>query len=554
MLCNPTSNYLIALAFYSIFPSEFVYCKDNWYSLINNSHVWDQADRNGYIVEKLLSSKFIRIIREFINYEKYKNEINKNNDLIDDDETAKIQNQTKDILQFETNFKHIEKTLNSHQNVILIQTKKFYSDPNFLKYFDHVNKLFSVRNGIIQILKSKAIFRQGEPQDYISLGKSSMIMYDSNLTFENTYVKIFMKWMKKCFVKYNYEKTTVNGKTILKKISKNTDLLDYFLVVCSSFLESGCKDKKLFFFYGPKGNNSKSELIKLFEQTFGNYLCKISQSIFQNGDSGNANPGEFRTKGTLLNIIDEVKEGTVFETDKIKKETGGDSRYKRTLFSEGEDVKQTSKIIVSTNAIPFVKDQDEPTIDRFCILPFYTKWDRYANEDPDVQKMERRYPLISNFSEISKKLPSALLFVLVQYYPRYADYGIYNPPQEVIDVTNEYIIKIDRYWSFVTQFIENGSESDYIKISEVYQNYFKEWYELYYYVKVPNITTFTSCMESKLSKLKNFQVSISSKDGFWKGFKIKKQESSGKHNKNFYNYHQQKREDDNEVSVGTVVN
>jgi len=551
MLCNPTQNNLIALAFYSIFPSEFVFYEKEWFSLMNNSHIWDKGSSQSHDVQKMISSQFIRIISEFIKYEKYKHEIEKNDDTINEQKDEILKNHGINIEQFEHNFEGLKKILNNNQDIITRQLEKFYKEKDFLKNFDHANKIFSVRNGIIQILKSKAIFRSGEPQDYVKADKSSTVEYDPNLTFDSPHVKLFMDWMEKCFVDYTFEEHIRKDGTKKLVEIKNTDLLDYFLVLCSSFLEMGSKDKKLFFFYGPRGNNSKSELIKLFEQTFGNYLCKVPQNIFtEKGNTGGASPEEYRTKNTLLNIIDEVREGTVFLKDKIKKETGGDSRFKRTLFKEGEDVKQTSKIIVSTNAIPIIEDPDEPTIERLCIIPFYTKWDKYAPTDEISKKKERHYERMQDFSIIASKLPPAMLYVFVQYYSRYASYGIDDPPQVVIDVTNEYVTKIDKYWKFISEFIDIGAPTDFINIGELYQKNFKDWYSNFHGRYIPDITNFISSMNPKLEKLRNFETIVNGKDGIWKGFKLKKPLNTSQ--RSFVNNYN-KREDQMEVSSGAII-
>jgi len=518
-LLFPNDKSELAFVFYLIYITDFNYanCIGNgkgWYTLKEGSHLWryEGNTENCILIEKLLSDDFRYFIDEYLVFEESQIRM-----LNENSEDYRIQNEI--YKKKKSNYENILKDkLGSDNGTYTKKIRVRFDDPNFIKYIDSNNKIFSVKNGVIDILRDKAEFRLGDPQDYIT--KTSPIMYNNKLSFKDPLVIDFMDWMDKCFVDYYYNEDK-HGNLTLKY--KDQDLMDYFLVVCSSFLEGGNKDKKIFFFFGPRGHNSKSAVVALLELTFGSYFCKSPESTFMSkgvNNAGNADPSDARTKNTRINCIDETREDSTFEKNEVKKKTGNDSRYTRGLYSDGEDIKQTSKYLVSTNAIPYIKDPDEALIERLCVIPFKSIWSEYADNDINIQRRDRCYKRIFDFNEIIKTYGSACLYVFVQYYSRYAKYGIGNPPPVIIDEINNYVSKIDRYIIFIDLYIDVGTKDDYLLISDAYKH-FKTWYENFYKVKdIPTCDIFSSAMEQKLELL-SFSKRENNKSGCWKGIKLK---------------------------------
>ena len=354
---------------------------------------------------------------------------------------------------------------------LMIEAKEFFGIENFSFYLNKNPDLTGIKNGVLEILNNNIMYREAKPEDYVSM--CAGVPYHAYFHLDHPLVIECFKWFGQIF--------------------PDKDLLHHFLKFAASCLK-GRNNDKIFPIFTGGGDNSKSMIVKLFEATFSVYAIKLPVSILceKSANSGNATPQLARAKSTRLAFLDEPEDDIPMNKGAIKRYTGGDSFFCRLLNENGGDVESTFKMILSTNKIPNIPGADKAVKNRTRIFPFLSSWVDNPPETEEEQYEKHLFKKDVNFEKRIPILAPAFLWIMIQYYPRYAAEGLIDP-QVVVDHTEAYWKENDVYSQFIDDNIapvldENQQPDKNAKclLSHLYDE-FKNWFRSSYPgTKVPD--------------------------------------------------------------------
>lgn len=470
--CN---DYDIAVAVYRISWLLFIYCPKNctWYGFVDGK--WAELNKEALTLRNFISTTVVKYFEDQLNSVRQR--------------AVKDPSITKDFLDDLTS--SVNKVItylrsNSSKNKLLNECKELFKNENFSSLIDTAPYLTGVKNGILEIVKNKVIFRKAKPEDYII--KSCKVSYNSKLTWEDIYVKQCMKWFKQIF--------------------HHEDLLEQFLMLACTSFEARNSQKIFPIFSGEKGHNCKSTLVKLFEETFGDYVEKINSSVLteNNNNSTSATPELAQAEGTRWVFVDEPDRQTPMKCSTIKKLTGGDKLKTRKLFSNGGCITATWTLVLVTNYIPGINNPDLAVQNRLLVYSFESVWSTEAPESEEEQQKKRIFKRNNNFESTLNKLAPAFLWIAVQLFPEYAKNGI-KRIDRIADRTNEYWKTAD----YLSQFLEHkvrDSPDHSIHLDNFVSNY-RLWFK-------------TNCPNAKISDRATIKIELSTHWGkpendTWKG-------------------------------------
>jgi phage/plasmid-associated DNA primase len=326
---------------------------------------------------------------------------------------------------------------------------------------DMIPTYLGIQNGVIEILKDRAIFRKGKPEDFIT--KTTTVPYKVDYTWESPLVVETMSWIGKVFL--------------------DQELFKHFLKFSASCLKRMNSDKIFPVFTG-EGDNSKSMIVKLFEVVFGSYSIKFPTSLITGKRTGSsaATPELARARAACLGFIQETDSKEEMNGGVVKGFTGGDSYFSRTLFAEGGEVVAMFKLVLMCNKPPIFTTVDRALKARLKIIPFLSAWVKDPPIDLEEQIRTKTFKMDTNFEKRIPILGSAFLWIIVQYYALYVKEGL-DDPKIVRDTTDEYFKESDIYNQFSAEIITearnpDGTRDDKAKLTltEVY-NEFKEFFK-----------------------------------------------------------------------------
>lgn len=488
----------IALALYRVYWLEYVCTRmkpATWYHYRN--HRWVIQD-NGVALRKTISDDFLR------RYERLRTYISqKGQEATDDGTRQSCEIMIKKITTLIAKLKTY-----SFKTNVMHEAMELFHDDRFEQIVNTNPELLGMLDCVIEVCGTRAYARPGKPEDYVSL--CTGLPYLKDLTWESDLVQRLMRWMRQVFV--------------------DESLRDYFLKMSASCLK-GRNSDKIFPIWTGDGNNSKSMIVKLFEACFGTYCIKFPTSVItgKRTQSSAPMPEMARAKSTRIAIIQEPDDDEVIRGGMLKELTGGDSFFARALHDNGGDVQAMFKLILMCNKIPPIPTGGKAVKNRTRILPFMSTWVHNAPDDEAEQYSRRLFKMDPFFEKQIPNLAKAFMWVMVQYYPRYMNEGLAEPPI-IQDHTRQYWQDNDIYQLFINDclvpvyIVENGQQTDRLDPSatllqtEVYRE-FKNWFkETFPGTKVPDSPTVKGELIAKLGKQSNKR---------WHGVRIVQQEGGG---------------------------
>ena len=218
-----------------------------------------------------------------------------------------------------------------------------------------------------------------------------------------------------------------------------------------------------------KNSNGKSVTIDLFEQSVGEYCCKLPITLLtQKRAASNAATSELaRTKGKRFACLQEPSEDEKLNVGLMKELTGGDKIMARQIYKEPIEFKPQFKMVLTCNQLPNVPANDNGTWRRLRVIEFTSKF--CENPDPNNPNEFHMDNELSSKFLIWKEYFIALL---LKYYKSYVENGI-KEPDEVLACTREYQRNNDVYLDFVEQEFEKD-DMGFISYNQV-QNSFRSW-------------------------------------------------------------------------------
>lgn len=258
-------------------------------------------------------------------------------------------------------------------------------------------------------------------------------------------------------------------------------------------------------------SNGKSKCIDLFEQSFGEYCCKLPITLLtQKRAASNAATSELaRTKGKRFACLQEPSEDEKLNVGLMKELTGGDKIMARQIYKEPVEFKPQFKMVLTCNQLPNVPANDNGTWRRLRVIEFTSKFcENPSPENPNEFEMDM--DLASKF-EIWKEY---FMGLLINYYKKYVEQSI-TEPDEVTACTREYQRNNDVYLDFVEQEFERNDMAftSYNQMANCFRSWLKD-------NNMSHISMKKRDVQTNLIKTLGKTVSFSGVEGY-KGWQFK---------------------------------
>lgn len=445
---------------------DYVYCNKKWFIFKENT--WKENE-SGLYIKNLFSTDFINI------YEVKRLELlNQSRDSQDQNLKSQIEIKTKKIYSVIAKLKQV-----TFKSKLLTELKEHANDADFFKKIDKNTNLFGVSNGILEICENNIYFRCGKPEDFIFT--RSRIKYIKHSEDDKNLLAL-CKWLFQVF--------------------PDRELLEHFLKFSASCLRGGNKDK-IFTIWTGDGNNSKSMITKLFEQTFGDYCKNLPIEILteRKNNSSSASPELARCANARIAFLAEPEDHIRMNKGTIKRFTGGDSFFARMLNDNGGDIKSNFKLILMCNKVPEIANGDNATKNRTKLIPFLSTWKDEAPEDEETQMKERIFKKDTSFENNIINFTAPFLYLIVDYFNKYCVDGL-NTPSLVEKHTEQYWRDNDIYSQFIADtIITTDNIYDKLTIRQIYEK-FKDWYrESFPNSKIPSLNDVKPRFIEKFGKI-----------------------------------------------------
>lgn len=321
-------------------------------------------------------------------------------------------------------------------------------------------KITSWGNCVLEIHNNNIFARPGKMEDFITKG-SNIWYVKEDYSDDHYLVKELLYWFKTAFY--------------------HEELINFFLKFSACLLDGYNKEKNFYVFCGPKGNNSKSMIDKLFKGVFGVYAIDFPVNVLTDGkqDTSGPTPALAQAECTRYISVAEPDTKIPFQGSLIKRYTGNDSMFVNPKFKDGKSINLMAKIAVYTNGMSEITGADKAVEERLCAIPMESEYSLDAPEDFEEQWRLRRFPMDLDFEQKIKKFRKPMLWLMVKYYPIYCKEGMVKP-KIVQDYTNNYWENNNPYKLFVNEnLIKTDNPGDKITATNMY-NRFKIWYSKNY--------------------------------------------------------------------------
>ena len=456
--CLKPNEYAVAQVVLQMFQNRFKCVdakRDIWYEY--RGHKWIEDD-GSLSLKKLLANE---VYDTFVTYER---------DLLEEKRTNKGDTEAA-VLQKKIWAYQEKLRTGIFERQVVDMCKLDWYDANFYKNINENRSLIGCENGVIDL--ELGVFRAGRPDDYITF--STGLNFPKEYTYNHPDVKDLDKYLEEVF--------------------PNKNRREYFLDFLCGTLQGN--DHKRFLVATGDGDNSKSMMMALLEETFGlgetGYFGKFPPELVimsKGHSSGQCRPELSRVRGKKIMGIDEITQREELNIREIKRLTGNDSYYARAPFEKGTEIRPQFTLILQCNDPPKVPGNDIQTWNRIRVLDFESKFvipsmlKKFPVPSTRKEQLKmKRFHADPQFKKILPELAPALLWKIFDRYKDFKDRGLIEP-KEVLMATDMYKSSNDIFIQFVNDRIEKIDNKDeakksFIRVQEVYGE-FKEWYRLNY--------------------------------------------------------------------------
>ena len=412
-----------------------------WYFFEN--HHWREIDSAVYLSQKI-SNELLGTMRD--KWSSLATELRIMHDNNPSDPNAiTIQKTQNDIQKLIVNLG----VYNFKRNV-MAEAKEVFYDEYFVQKLNANKYLVCFNNGVYDL--HEKLFRQGRPEDYISL--QMKVNY-------RTY--------------HGDEPEVVDVRNFFKQLFPDSSIREYMWNVLSEIFKGGNFRKHLYMWIGV-GHNGKSVLQNLLDKLLGPYCVKLPTSLLtgKRTQSSSACPELSRAgNGVRWATVVEPGGSERFNVGILKELTGGDSIYSRALFQEGRDIEPLFKLNVICNEAPKIVDGDMAVWNRIKLIPFESTFSLNAPQDPDEQIARKIFPMDLTFND---KIPSMLqpfLWLLLENYKNNG--GRYFEPPKIVEMTKSYQIRSDIFNNFENDVLQREVGAR-VSINDLFCQY-RDWYK-----------------------------------------------------------------------------
>jgi hypothetical protein len=257
-----------------------------------------------------------------------------------------------------------------------------------------------ITGGVIDVIA-------GMPEMWIT--QSTRFHYDGSYTWNHADVRSIMLWFEEMFYDYGNKADPETANS----------LVIFMLQDLSRGFYGANIEKKIRVYWGESGDNSKSTLIKMVVETYGDLadFCQSSIFVSRVKDGSSATPQLAKLAFIRWAFCGELDENDVFSGSLLKKVTSNDPFEARRLFREPFIVRPVTRFGIHSNEKPLIRTGGLVALRRFVIVRCDT---RFAAGEPAtlVERQEKRhYGADPNFESMMIPKKAAFLWMLKQMYP-----------------------------------------------------------------------------------------------------------------------------------------
>jgi P4 family phage/plasmid primase-like protien len=414
----------VADAFYEMNPNAYLFVQEGWFVLQSNN-VW-----NGTGSTEILS------IPDIINH------IRK--DCGDVLENLKM-NLDRNTDEGQANHKALLNAIRQISNVAFVRgvacfLKGLYYRKEPIKFNDK-RRLFAFTNGVMDFTTQPAVFRDVEPEDYITVTCG-----------------------------YEYRHPTAEEKTmvrdVIKKIFPANDVMKYVLGALSRTFV-GSNSGQWFHVFTGMGANGKSLLMELCKMVFGGYYQTFSVTYLTKESDGKDHPMPelAAARYARMLVTSEPDERDKFQVNMLKNLTGDEEVTFRGMFAKMVIPYIPQFLIwILTNDLPRLSKYGPAVERRMRLVHFCTRFvyaPRAENEALRDDTLSRR------FREEEGWRYGMLGLLLDEYSPEPLEM-----PQEVKDVTDAYMLENNPVGAWLRQhYTITERREDVVQKTELYRTF-----------------------------------------------------------------------------------
>ncbi len=369
-----------------------------------------------------------------------------------------------------------------------------FNEPKFNDRVDTNVYLLGCENGVIDL--QTGIFREGNPEDYISLS--------TGIHYSNTDIDLDQLM------------------TYLKEVFPNPHILN-FAVDYFSLCLLGSNKYKLFVVGLGEHDAGKTKLVRLLEYALGDYVITLPKQILTQKSfsvsSANARPELARLPGRRLATLAETSKDEQMNVGTLKELTGNDRFFARGLKKDGGDINPMFSLFLAANEIPKIPQTDEATWNRLWILKFESRFSQNAPISRNEQKKQKHFPIDVNIDQKLKSLAPSFLYLLVQRCKErnFAENADLDKPINILEIKELY----RNMNNFVFQFIQNRinfvENDEFYSVAQLFE-FFKIWYKSTNPDKRSGITQIV--FENDFVKYSKKMIVKNKKSRGWNGIEI----------------------------------
>ena len=441
----------IAQLIYRRYWLEFVYENDHWYVYDTYTHGWNKYKHD---CENLK----MKIINDLSNYliEMRANISQRQSEISDVREKGTLEPQVKAITKL------IDKVQSYESDKLVRFSRCFFSMHQRFMFEKQLNmnpRLMRVKNGVLEVVSDRVIFRQGKPEDYLSMVAG--VKYNEKLDYKSKSVREFMDLMNKFFI--------------------NKDLVRYFLKLNATYIRAGNFLKSFIALVGEAGNNGKSTYNELVAYTFGDYFVDVPVSLLTGKRAASNAPCPELAQLKYARVASSKESGKkeTINGGVLKELTGKDGFFARGLNENGGRIKPQFKFFIHVNKMNNIDGADQAIMNRYIQIPFLSKFDKNAPDNIEEQFKMRHFAVDPNFDEKFDYLGEAFLWVIVEYYHVYCAEGL-AVPDEVNEYTNKYWNESNFYRKYYdSKIVKHDDINSFIDVNKAWVDY-AMWFKVSY--------------------------------------------------------------------------
>lgn len=306
--------------------------------------------------------------------------------------------------------------------------------------FDKDDYLLNVANGTIDLKKLKLV------------GVNKMVLGEHDrANYITHYIDIPFNPVSKCPTWDKFLDDIFMG---------NIGMIKYIQRIIGYALTGSNKEEAMFIFYGPKGRNGKSTLVKVIQRLLNNYAATTDPSTFmKSGKTARHTLAEL--VGVRFLSTSEVERGEELAVQLIKQITGRDSVEAERKYENPFTYLPTYKIFMLTNNKPAIYERRKAIWQRIHLIPF----NRYFEDHERDKDLD---------AKLAAEMEGILRWAL-EGCMEWQRQGL-NPPQEVRDAVKQYEIEQDIIGQFIQEscYTEPANEDCWEAPDRLYQEY-KSW-------------------------------------------------------------------------------